>query len=121
VCQSLHTISENNSRSLKISIVSALVSLNFYEKLEDIEGDPQIVNMKSLNGIEIEELGELIVEGNFVFTWAWMLLKSKGLTRREEQVRRQFSLMLYIQQFFTSSFKDVTKSTKGEFLLPFPL
>jgi hypothetical protein len=49
-----------------------------------------------------------------------MLLKSKGLTRGEEQVRRQFGLMLYIQQYFTSNFKDVAKSIENEFLLPFP-
>ncbi len=28
--------------------------------------------------------------------------------------------MLYIQQYFTSSFKDVARSIRGEFLLPFP-
>jgi len=120
VCQSLCTISESNSRSLKVSIVGALVSPNTDERLEDVEGDPQIVNMKSLNGVEIEKLGKLTDEGNFVFTWAWMLLKNKGLTRGEEQVRRQFSLMLYIQQYFISSFKDAAKSIEGEFFLPFP-
>jgi hypothetical protein len=76
--------------------------------------------MKSLNGVEIEELGKFTKEGNFVFTWAWMLLKNKGLTRGEEQVRRQFGLMLYIQQYFINSFKDAAKSIKGEFFLPFP-
>jgi hypothetical protein len=65
-----------------------LVNLNTNERLEDIESDPQIVNMKSLNGVKIEELRELTEEGNFVFTWAWMLLKSKDLTRGKEQVRR---------------------------------
>jgi hypothetical protein len=88
VCQSLCTISESNSRSLKVSIVGALVSPNTDEGLKNIEGDPQIVNLKSLNGIEIEELGELTKEGNFVFTWVWMLLKNKGLIRIKEQVRR---------------------------------
>jgi hypothetical protein len=109
VCPSLRTVSESNSRSLKISTNGALVSLNTDERLENIKGDPQIVNLKSLNGVEIKELGQLIEEGNFVFTWAWMLLKSKGLTRGEEQARRQFGLMLYIQQYFTSNFKDATK------------
>ncbi len=93
----LRTVSESNSRSLRVSTVGALVSPNTDERLEDIEGDPQIVNLKSLNGVKIEELGKLIEEGNFVFTWAWMLVKSKGLRRGEEQVRRQFNLMLYIQ------------------------
>jgi hypothetical protein len=97
-----------------------LVNLNIDERLEDVEGDPQFVNLKSLNGVEIEELGEFTKEGNFVFTWTWMLLKSKGLTRGEEQVRRQFGLMLYIQQYFTSNFKDVAKSIENVFLLPFP-
>jgi hypothetical protein len=97
-----------------------LVNLNIDERLEDVEGDPQFVNLKSLNGVEIEELGEFTNEGNFVFTWTWMLLKSKGLTRGEEQVRRQFGLMLYIQQYFNSNFKDVAKSIENEFLLPFP-
>jgi hypothetical protein len=92
----LRTVSESNSRSLRVSIISALVNPNIDERLEDVEGDPQIVNLKSLNGVEIKELGKLTEEGNFVFTRAWMLLKSKGLTRGEEQVRRQFNLMLYI-------------------------
>jgi hypothetical protein len=116
----LHIVSESNSRFLGINITGALVSPNTNERLEYVEGDPQIANLKSLNGVEIEESGELTEEGNFVFTWAWMLLKSKGLTREEEQVRRQFNLMSYIQQYFTSSFKDVAKSIGGEFLLPFP-
>jgi hypothetical protein len=76
--------------------------------------------LKSLNGIEIEELGELTKEGNFVFTWVWMLLKNKGPTRRKEHVRRRFGLMLYIQHYFTNSFKDAAKSIRGGFLLPFP-
>ncbi len=74
-----------------------MVSLNIDERLKDVEGDPQIVNRKSLNGVEIEELGKLTKEGNFVFIGTWMLLKNKGLTRGEEQMRRQFGLMLYIQ------------------------
>jgi hypothetical protein len=49
-----------------------------------------------------------------------MLLKSKGLTRGEEKMRRQFSLMLYIEQYFISSFKYATKNIEGEFLVPFP-
>jgi hypothetical protein len=73
---------------LRVSITGALVSPNIDERLKDLEGDPQIVHLKSLNGIEIKELGELTKESNFVFTCAWMLLKSKGLTRGEEQVRR---------------------------------
>ncbi len=81
-------IFESNSRLFRVNITGALVSLNTYERLEDIEGDPQIVNLKSLNGVKIEESGELTEEGNFVFTWAWMLFKSKGLTRGKEQVRR---------------------------------
>jgi hypothetical protein len=80
----------------RISIVGALVSPNIDERLEDVEGDPQIANLESLNGIEIEKLDELTEEANFVFTWAWMLLKSKGFTRGKEQVRRQFGLMLYM-------------------------
>jgi hypothetical protein len=80
----------------RINIVGALVSPNTDERLEDVEGDPQIANLESLNGIKIEKLDELTKEANFVFTWAWMLLKSKGLTRGEEQVRRQFGLMLYM-------------------------
>jgi hypothetical protein len=116
----LHTIFESNSRSLRVSSIGTLVNPNIDERLEDVEGDPQIANLKSLNGIEIEELGELTKESNFVFTWAWVLLKSKGLRRGEEQVRRQFCLMLYIQQYFISSFKDATKNIGGEFLLPFP-
>ncbi len=69
---------------LRTNIVGALVSPNIDERLKDVEDDPKIANMKSLNGVEIEKLGELIEEGNFVFTWAWMLLKSKSLTRGEE-------------------------------------
>ncbi len=65
-------------------------------------------------------MGKLTKEGNFIFTRAWMLLKNKGLTRGEEQMRRQFDLMLYIQQYVTNSFKDAVKSIEGEFLLPFP-
>jgi hypothetical protein len=107
-CRNLHIVSESNSRSLKLNTIGALVSPNIDERLEDIEGDPQIVNMKSLNGVEIEELGELTKEGNFVFTWAWMLFKSKGITRGKEQARKQFDLMLYIQQYFINSFKDAT-------------
>jgi hypothetical protein len=84
----LHIVSESNSRFLEISTVGALVSLNTHERLEDVEGDLQIANLKSLNGVKIEELGEFTKEGKFVFTWAWMLLKNKGLTRGEEQVRR---------------------------------
>jgi hypothetical protein len=49
MCESLCTIFESNSRSLKVSTIGALVSLNTDEGLEDIEGDPQIVNLKSLN------------------------------------------------------------------------
>jgi hypothetical protein len=79
----LHTVFENNSRSLRVNTTSALVSPKTDERLEDIKGDPQIVNLKSLNGVKIEESGELIKEGNFIFTWAWMLLKNKGLTRRK--------------------------------------
>jgi hypothetical protein len=93
----LHIVSDNNSGSLRVNIIGALVNPNTDERLKDVEGDPQIINMKSLNGVNIEELGELTKESNFFFTWAWMLLKSKGLTRGEEQMRRQFSLMLYIQ------------------------
>jgi hypothetical protein len=51
----------------KVSTISALISLNTNEKLEEIEGDPQITNMKSLNGVKIEELGEFTKEGNLVF------------------------------------------------------
>jgi hypothetical protein len=116
----LRTIFESNSRSLRVNTVGALVSPNTNEKLEDVEGDPQIVNIKSLNGVEIEEFGKLTKEGNFVFTRAWMLLITKGLTIGEEQMRRQFNLMLYIQQYFNNSFKDAAKSIEGEFLLPFP-
>ncbi len=116
----MRTIFESNSRSLRVNTVGALVSPNTNEKLEDVEGDPQIVNIKSLNGVEIEEFGKLTKEGNFVFTRAWMLLITKGLTIGEEQMRRQFNLMLYIQQYFNNSFKDAAKSIEGEFLLPFP-
>ncbi len=115
----MHTISESNSRSLRVSTIGALVNPNTNERLKDVKVTHKL-NLKSLNGVEIEELGEFTKEGNFVFTWAWMLLKSKGLTRGEEQVKRQFGLMLYRQQYFTSNFKDAAKSTEGEFLLLFP-
>jgi hypothetical protein len=70
VCRSLCTIFESNSRSLVVSTTGALISPNIDERLQDVEGDPQIVNLKSLNGVEIEELGEFTKESNFVFTWA---------------------------------------------------
>jgi hypothetical protein len=46
----LHIVSKSNSRSLTISIIGALVNPNIDERLKDVEGDPQIVNRKSLNG-----------------------------------------------------------------------
>jgi hypothetical protein len=64
----LHTIFENNLGLFKVSIVGALVNPNIDERLEYVEGDPLIANLKSLNGVEIEELGGLTEEGNFVFT-----------------------------------------------------
>jgi len=79
----LHNVSESNLRSLRVSTIGALVNPNINERLEDVEGDPQIVNLKSLNGVEIEELGKLTKEGNFVFIGVWMLFNSKGLTRGE--------------------------------------
>jgi len=55
------------------------------EILKDLEGDPQIANLKSLNGVKIEELGEFIEEGNFVFTMSMDATQEQGgLTRGKE-------------------------------------
>jgi hypothetical protein len=53
----LHTVFENNLRLFRVNIVGALVNPNIDERLEYVEGDPLIANLKSLNGVEIEEFG----------------------------------------------------------------
>jgi hypothetical protein len=81
VCRSLRTIFESNSRSLKVSIVGALVNLNTDERLEDVEGDPQIINLKSLNGVEIEKLGEFTKEA-ILFSQEQGLNERKGTSEK---------------------------------------
>jgi hypothetical protein len=39
-------VSESNSRLLRINTTGALVSPNIDERLEDVEGNPQIANLK---------------------------------------------------------------------------
>jgi hypothetical protein len=62
-----------------------------------------------LNKIEMEKWGELTKEGNFAFTWAWLLLKNEGRTRGEGQMRRQLWLDVIYITIFHEQFEGCNK------------